>query len=127
VGIWLSLYTGNGWSEPKEIVKAEDSVCWNPVLCKVSEQEVLLFFRIGKDPRNAVSFLKRSFDGGNNWTKEEILPAGILGPTKCKPIVTATGTLICPSSIAVGDPQDVFKATAVWIDLSEDRGKHWKK
>lgn len=127
IGIWLSLCSNNTWSEPTEIVKAENSVCWNPVLCKLSKQEILLFFRIGKDPRQAVSFLKRSFDGGATWTKEEILPAGIFGPSKCKPIVTDTGTLICPSSIAVGEPEDEFKATAVWIDLSADKGKHWKK
>jgi predicted neuraminidase len=127
VGIWLSLYTADGWSEPKEIVRAESSVCWNPVLCPLSEQEILLFFRIGPDPRRTVSFLKRSFDGGHHWTKEEILPAGIVGPTKCRPIVTSVGTLLCPSSVAVGDPEGLFKATAVWIDLSEDGGRHWKK
>ncbi len=127
VGIWLSLDSGQGWSAPKEIVKAARSVCWNPVLCKLSQHELLLFFRMGKDPRNAVSFLKRSFDGGINWTSEEILPAGIVGPAKCKPIVIASGVLICPSSMAVGDPEDVLKATAVWIDLSKDGGEEMAK
>lgn len=127
VGIWLSLYAGGGWSEPRQIVAAENSVCWNPVLCKLSEKEILLFGRIGKTPRDAASFLKRSFDGGHSWTEEEILPAGISGPTKCKPVVTAEGTVICPSSIAVGNAEDSLKATAVWIDISEDKGIHWKK
>ncbi len=87
-------------------------------LCKLSEQELLLFYRIGKTPRQVVSFLKRSLDGGRHWTEPEILPAGILGPTQCKPVVTPTGMLICPSSIAVGEPEDVYKATAVKLRLS---------
>jgi predicted neuraminidase len=127
VGIWLSLYENGQWSEAMQIVKSENSVCWNPVLCKFSEKEILLFFRIGKDPRNAVAFLKRSCDGGKTWSDQEILPAGILGPTKCKPIITSDGTLVCPSSFQAGNPEDAYKATALWIDISKDKGKHWQK
>jgi len=127
VGIWSSQFDGIHWSKSKEIVNAAHSVCWNPVLCKHPSGELLLFYRIGSDPRNTVSFIKRSYDAGSTWSKEEILPAGITGPTKNKPIVTPDGTLICPSSISVGKPEDVFKATACWIDFSEDKGIHWKK
>lgn len=127
VGIWSSVFDGSNWSEPVEIVTAEHSVCWNPVLCKYPSGELTLFYRIGPDPRRTVSFIKRSDDGGLTWSKEEILPAGIVGPTKNKPIVTANGTLICPSSVTVGEPEDPFKATACWIEISEDKGVHWKK
>ncbi len=127
VGIWHSLYDGASWSYPHEIVKAEHSVCWTPVLCKLSEEELLLFFRIGKDPRTVVSFLKRSFDHGKTWSEEEILPAGINGPTKCAPLVLADGALLCPSSCAVGNPDEKHKATAIWFDLSPDKGIHWSK
>lgn len=64
VGVWLSLFDGSAWSTPKEIVHSSQSVCWNPILCKMSSGELLLFYRIGPDPRRAVSFLKRSSDGG---------------------------------------------------------------
>jgi predicted neuraminidase len=127
VGVWLSLFDGNHWSEPRELVSIPHSVCWNPVLCALSPEELLLFYRVGPDPRRVVSFLKRSSDGGKTWSQEEILPAGIFGPTKNKPIVTAEGTLICPSSVSVGEPSDTFKATACWIEISEDKGIHWKK
>ena len=56
-----------------------------------------------------------------------MLPAGITGPTKNKPLVTGEGTLICPASVCVGEPTDLFKATACWIEISEDGGVHWKK
>jgi len=127
VGIWISHFNGNSWSEPQEIVSQEHSVCWNPVLCKLSENKLLLFYRVGPDPRRTVSFLKRSFDGGQTWNQEEILPAGITGPTKNRPIVTVEGKLISPSSISVGEPNDPWKATACWIEMSSDEGAHWVK
>lgn len=127
VGIWMSRFDEWGWSEPKEVVSAPQSVCWTPVLCKNPLGGLLLFYRIGPDPRRVVSFLKKSHDAGVNWSKEEILPAGIIGPTKAKPIVTSKGVLISPSSVEVGAPQDLFKATACWVEISEDGGVHWKK
>ena len=127
VGIWMSHFNGDLWSEPQEIVHQGHSVCWNPVLCKLSESKLLLFYRVGPDPRHTISFLKRSLDGGYSWTQEELLPAGIVGPTKNRPIVTAEGKLICPSSVAVGEPDDPYKATACWIEMSPDEGVHWTK
>ena len=127
VGVWCSLFDGNQWSKPMEIVTAVHSVCWNPVLCRYSDGELLLFYRIGPDPRHAVSLVKRSRDGGVTWSQEEILPAGIVGPAKNKPILMADEILICPSSFAVGEPEDLYKATACWIEITEDRGLHWKK
>lgn len=127
VGIWISNFDGEQWSELQEIVRQEHSVCWNPVLCKLSESKLLLFYRVGPDPRHTVSFLKRSFDGGRTWSQEELLPAGIVGPTKNRPIVTAKGELICPSSVSVGEPGDPRKATACWIEMSPDEGVHWIK
>ena len=127
VGVWLSLFDGCTWSTPKEIVHSSQSVCWNPVLCKTTSGELLLFYRIGPDPRRAVSFLKRSSDGGQSWSSEQILPAGIVGPTKTKPILTSDGLLICPSSIETGEPEAEFKATACWVEISEDQGRSWYK
>ncbi len=127
VGIWSSLFHEGHWSEPIEIVTVSHSVCWNPVLCKHPSGELFLFYYVGPDPRRTVSFMKKSRDGGISWSKEEILPAGIIGPTKNKPIVLANGTFICPSSVSVGEPGDEFKATACWIEISEDKGLHWKK
>ena len=58
VGVWISLFDGNTWSPPKEIVSAPDSVCWNPILCKLTSHELILFYRMGPDPRNVVNFIK---------------------------------------------------------------------
>jgi len=127
VGVWSSRFDGHQWSDPVEIVSVPYSVCWNPVLFKYPSGELLLFYRIGPDPRRVVSFMKRSQDGGVTWSKEEILPAGITGPTKNKPILIKDEILLCPSSIAVGEPEEQFKATSCWIEITEDKGLHWKK
>lgn len=127
VGIWLSRFDGHCWSEPNEIISAQKSVCWSPVICKNILGELLLFYRMGPDPRHLVSFLKKSSDEGSHWTNEQILPAGIVGPTKNKPILNLQGVLICPSSSEVGDPQDLFKATACWVEIYDDKVYHWKK
>ncbi len=126
VGIWSSLFDGSHWSEPVEIATVPHSVCWTPVLCKDTSGELFLFYYAGPNPRRTISLMKKSEDGGISWSKEELLPAGIRGP-KTKPVVLANGTLICPSSVEVGEPEDEFKATACWIEISEDKGLHWKK
>jgi predicted neuraminidase len=127
VGIWQSDFDGARWSSPREIVSSPKSVCWTPIVCKNQTGELLLFYRIGPDPRLVSSFLRRSFDEGKTWSQEEMLPAGIIGPTKTKPFFTRTGTLVSPSSVEVGHPADLYKATACWVEISEDNGHHWKK
>lgn len=126
VGVWISSYNTQ-WSAPEEVIKSPHSICWNPVLCKTPANELLLFYRMGSTPRTALGFIKRSLDQGKNWSESEILPAGIVGPTKNKPLFTSTGVLISPSSVEVGNPEDALKATACWIEISEDNGVHWKK
>jgi predicted neuraminidase len=126
IGAWVSLFDGIAWSEPVEIVHSEDSVVWTPILCKLSSEELLMFYRIGPSPRQVVSYLKRSTDGGKTWSEAEILPAGIVGPTKCHPLVIGD-KIISPSSVEVGSPIAQDKATACWIEISEDAGKNWNK
>lgn len=126
VGIWLSLFENGKWSIPKQIVQAPNSVCWTPVLTKYPSGKLVLFYRIGFDPRHTISLFKCSLDGGVNWSDAEILPAGIVGPTKSKPIFDDEGNMICGSSVEVGSPDDGLKATACWIEiLSNDH--HWTK
>jgi predicted neuraminidase len=126
VGIWSSRFENGEWSLPQQIVFSPDSVCWTPVLTKQPNGELLLFYRIGYDPRHTVSFVKRSNDSGMSWSDAEILPAGIIGPTKAKPIFDDEANMICGSSVEVGSPEDDYKATACWIEILSNSGK-WSK
>ncbi len=96
-----------------------NSVSWNPVLCKNKAGELLLFYRVGPDPRHTVSFMKKSVDG-YHWSAEERLPAGFVGPTKNRPLFIGE-TLLIPSSVEVGHPEDSEKETACWIEFLKEK------
>jgi predicted neuraminidase len=121
VGIWLSTRTTKGWGAPRLI--AEDSAvpCWNPVLFTAPSGEILLFYKVGPRPSSWSGAIKRSHDEGHHWTKEELLPAGVLGPVKNKPLLLKDGTLLCGSSI------ETWRRWGCWIDLTKDGGKTWTK
>lgn len=125
VGVWSSRFEEGHWTTPVEIVKAPESVVWTPVLAKQTGGELFLFYRIGPSPRQAISLMKRSQDNGRTWSEPEVLPAGIVGPTRTSPIVDQQGIMICGSSVESGEPKDLFKATACWIEIYE--AGTWKK
>lgn len=126
VGIWSSTFENGKWNTPKQIVSAPDSVCWTPVLTRHPVGELFLFYRIGFNPRHTISLFKRSSDEGISWSDAEILPAGIVGPTKSKPVFDNKGNMICGSSVEAGAPDDEFKATACWIEIFSKEGR-WSK
>ena len=125
VAIWLSRgqVGPDGttvWSKT-ELAHREPGVpCWNPVLCRAGD-ELLLFFKAGRSPREWSGFLKRSNDGGRTWSDPALLPAGILGPIRSKPIRTADGRLICGSSV------ESYRAWGCWVEISSDAGGAWTK
>ena len=101
------------WDPP--VLTAEHKVpCWNPVLFKTNADELLLFYKAGPNPRTWSGYLKRSNDGGRSWSPAELLPAGILGPIKNKPIELNDGRLICGSSV------ESHQAWTCWIEITPD-------
>ncbi|MEZ5070798.1 MAG: sialidase family protein [Bacteroidales bacterium] len=102
VCIWLSRFDGSGWSDP---VKVADGIqadgtrfpCWNPVLFQVSSGPLLLFYKVGPNPREWWGMVRASDDGGLHWSAAVRLPAGILGPIRAKPL-EIDGTLLAGSS-----------------------------
>ena len=75
--------------------------CWNPVLYRMPDGEIWLFFKIGKNVQDWTGWLCKSKDGGRTWSDKEPLPEGFLGPIKNKPEMV-DGRLICPSSTEKG-------------------------
>ena len=124
-GIWKAECVEINWSEPECIHYENESVVWNPVLVELDE--LLLFYRVGKAPWAAAAFLKRSFDGGISWSEAVVLPAGIIGPAKNKPLLLADGALLCPSSLQSGHPEGKYPTAAVWFDVTRDKGHTWQK
>ncbi|MCY7360310.1 MAG: exo-alpha-sialidase [Rudanella sp.] len=125
VGIWLSSQTTTGWSTPVEVatgVQADGKrlPCWNPVLFQIPKGDLLLFYKVGPSPSTWWGMLKRSTDGGKNWSVAERLPDGIAGPVKNKPVLLPSGVLLCPSSSEDNNWRVHFEQTSDW-------GKTWQK
>lgn len=97
VAIRLSIRRDGAWTDPVTVADEPDVPHWNPVLA-LTEGTVHLFYRVGPHPREWVTYVKRSADGGNTWGERERLSDGMLGPIKNKPIRMSNGSWLCGSS-----------------------------
>ena len=127
VVICVSLNDGSGWSEPVEVAKGEQAdgscyACWNPVLFQPAKGPLLLFYKVGSNPRTWWGMCLRSDDGGKTWSAPERLPEGILGPIKNKPVQLANGDLLRPSSVEINGWRVHLERGAVMGDSWERIG-----
>lgn len=125
VAVYLAHNTGGGWSAHREVVNgAQDNgvryACWNPVLFQPASGPLLLFYKIGKNPRSWRGMITSSEDCGTSWALPYCLPDGILGPIKNKPVQLANGDLLCPSSAEHDGWQ-------VHLERSSDLGATWQR
>lgn len=120
VGIWISRQVGDSWSNPKEVARDPRHPCWNPVLFQPKAGPIMLFFKVGPNPRQWWGMLITSADGGLHWSKPKRLPNGILGPIKNRPIQFESGDILCPSSNESDGWQVHFERTS-------DLGLTWTK
>ena len=107
VGIWFSSHRSGVWSPPVELANGVQKKsrldrkrfpCWNPVLFQMPSGPLLLFYKVGPNPREWWGMLIKSDDSGRTWSTPERLPDPIAGPIKNKPVLLSTGTLLCGSS-----------------------------
>jgi predicted neuraminidase len=103
VGIWVSRNEGGGWSPPIEVANGRQpdrttQPCWNPVLFQPSRGPLLLFYKVGPNPREWWGLARTSADQGRSWSEPIRLPAGILGPIRAKPVEVAGGEVLAGSS-----------------------------
>jgi predicted neuraminidase len=124
VEIWLSRKVGGSWTDPVPVADGiEDQgkrfPCWNPVLYQVPDGELLLFYKVGPNPREWWGMMKTSDDYGESWSVATRLPDGVLGPVKNKPVLLDNNFLICPSSTE----HDGWR---VHFEITEDFGKTWR-
>jgi predicted neuraminidase len=130
VGIWVSRMTAGRWTVPVEVAngvqyqRGDGSVhrhpCWNPVLFQPRNGPLLLFYKVGPDPRAWWGMLMTSSDGGTTWSEPCRLPEQIDGPVKNKPVQLPNGDLLSPSSTE----HDGWR---VHFERSSDLGKTWTR
>ena len=109
--IWCSKNIGKGWSKPPIVIasnkdyNSEIYPCWNPVLFKLSDKKIVLFYKMGESPYTWFGRYKISVDDGASWGASNELPAGVLGPIKNQPILLNDGQLLCPTSFETKNPK----------------------
>lgn len=124
VGIWLSRFEQNHWTEPREVANGIESSskrfpCWNPVLFQPASGPLMLFYKVGPSPSTWWGMLMTSDDGGKTWSSPRRLPEKILGPIKNKPVQLANGDILCPSS----SEHDGWR---VHFERTSDLGRTWE-
>ena len=103
VGIWSSRLDGTRWSIPVEVATGAQPdgtrhPTWNPVLFRPTDGPLLLFYKVGPSPREWWGLVRTSSDDGRSWSAEILLPDGVLGPIRAKPVELRPGTLLAGSS-----------------------------
>lgn len=130
VGIWFSRQLDGKWTAPVEVANGVQSAdlrypCWNPVLYQSKKGPLLLFYKVGPDPRKWWGMLTISDDNGKTWSKPTRLPDGYYGPIKNKPVQLANGDLLCPTSSEIKTPDG--ELWQVYMERTSDLGKTWSK
>jgi predicted neuraminidase len=119
VGIWTARRERDRWTQPVQVAAGDGHPCWNPVLFQPDQGPLMLFYKVGPNPREWWGMLITSADGGRTWSKGERLPPGFLGPVRNKPVAVAD-RLLCGSSTE----HDGWRVHMEWTDLM---GKRWEK
>jgi predicted neuraminidase len=120
VEIWLSRKPNGGkWSAPLQITNYPEVPTWNPVLFRDAMGKVWLFFKIGPNEREWIGAYRTSTDDAKTWSDVVYMPAGLLGPIRCKPITLADGSILSPTSV------EAYKTWTGWIERSTDGGNTW--
>jgi predicted neuraminidase len=125
VGIWFARQDGREWGAPVEVASGTGEggrrhPCWNPVLYQAEGGPLLLFYKVGPNPRAWWGMLKTSTDGGRTWSDGRRLPEGILGPVRSKPVRMEDGALLCGSST-----ED--RGWRVHMERTPDLGRTWER
>jgi predicted neuraminidase len=125
VGIWFSTFEGGKWTAPVELANGiqpdgKRHPCWNPVLYQAPSGPLVLFYKVGPNPRTWWGMRMESADHGQSWSRPERLPESILGPVRVKPVRLADNSILCGSST-----ED--RGWRLHMERSPDLGRSWAR
>ena len=126
VCIYTSSCIKGKWSAP---VMAADGIeneklrfaCWNPVLFKRDNGDIILYYKVGVNPREWWGMYKISRNQGTTWSEAYKIPDHLLGPIKNKPSKLKSGTILYPTSI------ETKQGWSVYMEHSDQDLSHWEK
>ncbi len=121
VGIWLARCEGGAWRKPVKISDEPGVPHYNPVLFRDRMSALWLFYKIGVSVPTWTGMYRTSSDLGRTWSTTTMLPAGLIGPAKNKPITLSNGDMLC------GTSHETWGSWACWVEASADGGRTWSK
>lgn len=121
VAIWLARCENGAWGAPVKVADEPNVSHYNPLLFRDTTGSVWLFYKIGLSVPTWTGMLLKSHDGGETWTGPVMLPAGLIGPAKNKPILLSNGHILC------GTSHETWGSWACWVEASPDGGRTWTK
>jgi len=125
VCIYTSSNINGHWSKPVMVAdgiqEGKRYPCWNPVLFTKDNGEIVLYYKVGPDPRTWWGLFKTSNDNGKTWSAATKTPDNLLGPIKNKPVKLANGRLLYPTSY------ETAKNWNIYLESSDQNLKEWRK
>jgi len=121
VAIWLSRCHNDFWTDPVKVADEPNVPLFNPLLFKDKTDTLWLFYKIGPSVPAWTGMYLTSRDGGRSWSRPVMLPAGLTGPAKNKPIVLSNGDILC------GTSSETWQSWACWVEASSDGGRRWTR
>jgi predicted neuraminidase len=123
VAIWYSVCKDGQWTDPKIACDTPNIPCWNPVLFSPDQEQILLYFKSGKNTKVWKTYISSYDAEKDTWGPIKELVEGDIGgrgPVKNKPIRLSDGKVIAPASIETADAWDAY------VDISYDDGYTYK-
>jgi len=126
VCIYTSAFENGQWSSPVLVADGimNDTLrypCWNPVLFRKDNGNIVLYYKIGPSPREWWGLYKVSKDEGKTWSKENLIPDNLLGPIKNKPERLDDGTILYPTSFETKEEWNIY------VETSDQDLTNWRK
>ena len=118
VGIWFSKYDGTEWTKPRCLAqspihnKVSHISMFNPALIKLSDGELLLFYKEGW-LEHMEARLITSDDDGETWSQPRYYKPGYIGPGKNKPIELEDGSILSTTGSRIGTYSDTYDLESV--------------
>ena len=126
VSIYISECLNGIWSSPTLVADGviNDTLrypCWNPVLFKRENNDLVLYYKVGPSPSEWWGLYKISTDNGKTWSESIHIPDQLLGPIKNKPCRLPNGSILYPTSY------ETEKEWGIYTETSDRELKDWNK
>lgn len=133
VCIYTSINIKGKWSKPVMVAdgihESKQYPCWNPVLFRKDNGDVVLYYKVGPTPRDWWGLYKTSTDNGKTWSAATRIPNDLLGPIKNKPVRLPDGKILYPTSFETAETWNSYLETSDqnlnnWQRINLENGKY---